>query len=316
MLKTENKFFIFDKPRKISVINCIKSVVTFVESIFYKMFLVFFVHARKNTKKYYVSICGIFKDEAPYLKEWIEYHKVIGVNHIYLYNNNSSDDYLKILDKYIREGFVTLIEWPHDHKQMQAYKDCIKRYKNETYWLGFIDIDEFINPVKYKDLPSFLQKFENRPSVLLYWKVFGSSGILSRDLSGLVTEDFTSCWPKYDDIGKCFLNTNYSLSDKQPIFHHMLWTKCHGIDLPPVNCFDKVCSRDWYNPVSCLEFPIQINHYVLKSYSEYIGKTKKTDVFFKKVPKNKKHFLRHERFCTVKDYSIQRFLIDLKLSMK
>ena len=41
--------------------------------------------------KYYFSICAIFKDESLSIKEWIEYHKLIGVEHFYLYNNNSTD---------------------------------------------------------------------------------------------------------------------------------------------------------------------------------------------------------------------------------
>jgi len=28
---------------------------------------------------YTLAIAAIFKDEAPYLKEWIEYHKLVGV---------------------------------------------------------------------------------------------------------------------------------------------------------------------------------------------------------------------------------------------
>lgn len=31
--------------------------------------------------RYYLAAAAIFQDEAPYLKEWIEYHKLIGVEH-------------------------------------------------------------------------------------------------------------------------------------------------------------------------------------------------------------------------------------------
>ena len=32
-----------------------------------------FVHVKPQDKKYNVAVCAIFKNEAPYLKEWIEF---------------------------------------------------------------------------------------------------------------------------------------------------------------------------------------------------------------------------------------------------
>src|SRR3984957_13412863 len=66
----------------------------------------------QSTKKHQLSICAIFKDEACFLKEWIEYHRLVGVDHFYLYNNESSDDFLKILQPYVHEGIVSLTNWP------------------------------------------------------------------------------------------------------------------------------------------------------------------------------------------------------------
>ncbi len=53
---------------------------------------------KENKYSYYLSIGAIFNDEADYLKEWIEYHRLAGpVEHFYLYNNNSQDHYLDVL---------------------------------------------------------------------------------------------------------------------------------------------------------------------------------------------------------------------------
>ena len=38
-----------------------------------------------------IAICAIFKDEAPYLLEWLAFHKMIGVDLFFLYDNGSSD---------------------------------------------------------------------------------------------------------------------------------------------------------------------------------------------------------------------------------
>src|SRR5437016_521510 len=77
------------------------------------------LHA-SEAKKYNLSICTIFKNEAPYLKEWIEYHKLVGVDHFYLYNNLSLDAFRRILAPYIKDELVTLIQWP-DHLGPMAY---------------------------------------------------------------------------------------------------------------------------------------------------------------------------------------------------
>lgn len=100
---------------------------------------------RKKLYQYEVSLCLIFKDEAPYLREWLEYHILIGVDHFYLYNNNSTDNFSEILEPYIHSGKVTLINWERNYCQVGAYEYCYNMRKNETHWLGYLDTDEFLN---------------------------------------------------------------------------------------------------------------------------------------------------------------------------
>ena len=59
-----------------------------------------------------LSICAIFQNEAPYLKEWLDYHLHVVVEHFWLYNNESQDDFRPILQPYIDAGIVDLIESP------------------------------------------------------------------------------------------------------------------------------------------------------------------------------------------------------------
>ena len=243
-----------------------------------------------------------------YLKEWIDYHKRVGVDHFYLYNNNSSDNYTEVLRPYVESGIVDLIDWPHNQAQMEAYQDCFTKFRGDTSWLGFIDIDEFVVPVEDESVRDFFVKHQYDQAILIYWKIFGTNGFIHRDVSNPVAEDFTSCWYKYDDIGKCFINTEFEISNKQKMFHHLLWTKAWGgVNMPPANCCGKICPRDWYNPVDREVFPIQINHYVLKSYDEYMGKVNKSDVMFKKNPKGLEHFQKHEQPSTSMDFSILKY---------
>jgi hypothetical protein len=38
-----------------------------------------------------IAVCALFKDEAPYLLEWLAFHRMIGVDLFVLYDNGSSD---------------------------------------------------------------------------------------------------------------------------------------------------------------------------------------------------------------------------------
>ncbi len=315
--KKNNKYFIFDRPAPAGAKAVLKKLLSYIKSIAWNVFLL----GKKEIvqKKYRVSVCAIFKNEAPYLKEWITYHKIVGVDHLYLYNNHSDDRFLEVLKPYLEEGFVTLTEWPYQQAQMEAYKDCIRRFKDETMWIGFIDIDEFIVPKSTDTIYSFLKPFERKyGAVIIYWRLFGTSGHVERSLDGLVTEDFTVCWPKYCDIGKSFYNTGFAFdadSEKNALLHHRFWARKYGLDIPPVNIFGKVCIADT-NRASCPDFPIQINHYFTKSYQEYAMKRAKGDVFFQDNPHDEAYFYHHEMQCTVTDYSAYKYLIKLKLAMK
>lgn len=130
-----------------------------------------------------LAICAIFKDEGPWMREWIEYHQLLGVQKFYLYNNNSTDEYAKVLAPYQEKGIVELIEWPSPPGefwgpyQKSAYNDCIARVKGKTKWLAIIDLDEFIVVSDGRRIPAVLKDYENYGGVLLFWQMFGTSGL-------------------------------------------------------------------------------------------------------------------------------------------
>ena len=59
-----------------------KSITLFLKMIFYnticKGWIELFGSHDNRKLKYRISLCLIFKDEAPFLKEWIDYHLTIG----------------------------------------------------------------------------------------------------------------------------------------------------------------------------------------------------------------------------------------------
>ena len=59
-------------------------------------------------------ICGIFRDEADYLAEWIEFHHLMGVSHFHLYQNRSTDNWEEVVEPYVQAGLVTIVPWPQE----------------------------------------------------------------------------------------------------------------------------------------------------------------------------------------------------------
>lgn len=126
------------------------------------------------------AICAIFRDEAPYLKEWIEFHIQEGAQHFYLYDNFSTDNPEHVLRPFVNHGVVTLINWPVrfvDRGQEKAYDDCIKRSKSTCRWLVFIDIDEFLFSPQ-SNVSSILQTMTEFPAVAVNTICYGTNGNL------------------------------------------------------------------------------------------------------------------------------------------
>lgn len=61
---------------------------------------------RKRNFKYEIGLVCISKNEAPYIREWIEFHRLVGVSKFYFYDNESDDDTPDVLAPYIADGIV------------------------------------------------------------------------------------------------------------------------------------------------------------------------------------------------------------------
>jgi Glycosyltransferase family 92 len=269
----------------------------------------------KRELKYRLVVGAIFKNEAPFLREWIEYHLLAGVEHFYLYNNFSDDGYSDILREYVASGIVDLIDWPVPQGQPSAYEDCFARCRNEGQWVAFIDIDEFIVPKYETNIADWLENYRRFSSVALYWRVFGTSGILSQPTGSLVTEQFTVCWDKLDSISKVVFNTDYEIADFGNL--HQMSARIGRSIVPPVNEFGKYILFGIHRlGKSKSESTIQINHYWSKSYLYYVReKVSRGDAYFTLSPRNLEYFNFHEMKNIATDHTIWRYLIALKARM-
>ena len=95
-----------------------------------------------NDKKgfHFLSVLSVFKNESHIFEEWITHYLNEGVDHFYLIDNESTDEYLDILYKYFNK--ISLIKNVHPSPQPSCYTALIPNIQSE--WTLICDLDEFI----------------------------------------------------------------------------------------------------------------------------------------------------------------------------
>jgi hypothetical protein len=133
--------------------------------------------------KYTLSILTIFQNEAPYLKEWIDFHRSVGIEHFYLINHLSTDNFKDILQPYMDQDIVELFQCTENNPsdwngtQVRAYDALLPKLQDETKWVAILDTDEFLFAYEEKDLKQFLKSYENNQigGIYVFWQCYGTS---------------------------------------------------------------------------------------------------------------------------------------------
>lgn len=229
-----------------------------------------------------IVVMSRFEDE--YLLEWIFYHKLIGIEHIFYYDNGNLEPERnitkKILQPFIDEKFITYIPWgqyngckyeftdkhllKHNeskHLMWCAYDNTIKM--KPAKWLIGIDMDEFIVlSSKYKNINEFLDKYDYNQTKMLIMKSF--------ELGNNNYE-----YPKYNLITESYTfggnNKEYGRVDQiKSIINTSLHNYCGGVhnwgiynhgSFPEKYKFQEVIICDYED--------IKFNHYFCKSKWEW-----------------------------------------------
>ncbi|MBQ0066258.1 MAG: glycosyltransferase family 92 protein [Firmicutes bacterium] len=143
-------------------------------------------------------IVSILKNEGPYIREWIEFYRLQGIDHFYLFDNESDDDMKSILEEY---QDVTLIPIP-GKAQIMAYNFALKAIKNYTKWIAFLDADEFLFPVRDETLKDILKEYEAYPGLGVNWVLYGPCGHEKKP-KGLVMKSYTQTFKNRNHEMNC-----------------------------------------------------------------------------------------------------------------
>ena len=258
----------------------------------------------------YLSIGAIAKDEAPYLPEWVEFHRLVGVERFYLYDNGGPVPIRETLKRQIAEGVVHVIDWPGVNMHIQAYGHCVANYGKSSRWIAFIDIDEFLCPTKEDDLRVVLKEFEPYGALLVNWLMFGSGDHLEKP-PGLQIESFLMRQPETTEkskLIKTIVRPEYVCAT--------LHTHCFGLR-DGVNAVNEKCQVVPYGPRSVPNSveKLRLNHYFTRSRAEFLEKTARgrSDGT---ATLTVHELTATDALCTVEDRTILRFVPRLKAALE
>ncbi|MBR1647547.1 MAG: glycosyltransferase family 92 protein [Selenomonadaceae bacterium] len=225
----------------------------------------------KNLFLHDLAVVAILKNEGAYLKEWLDYHLLAGVDHFYLYDNDSPDNQAEVAAPYVEAGLVDYFHTPGKVMQMAAYNDAVKNFKFHCRHMAFIDGDEFIFPKTNQSIVETLDEIlslaPEAAGVAINWQIFGSNGHETADYSRGVLEKFTRRAP-VDNEQNIPVKT---VADPRKINfliypHHANYFE----GLRAVNENGKIVPNHSNNPVTVEK--IAVNHYYTKSKEECLKK--------------------------------------------
>lgn len=185
----------------------------------------------KTNYKYQLTACAVFQNEAEWLKEWIEYHKLVGVEHFYLYDNGSTDHFREVLAPYVASGQVDLFHYPtvfdtqKEYNALQSWliMQAVNVASGVSKWLAIIDLDEFVVPLKSDSLPQLLTSYEKFGGVYINWLAFGTSNVQKIPPGVLMVEALNHCASDLSAFGKCIVRPERVETCPNP--HLMIYKK-------------------------------------------------------------------------------------------
>jgi len=139
------------------------------------------------------------RDEAPFILEWVAYHRLIGFTDFLIYSNDCSDGTDAMLDRLAELGVVTHVPNPRKGRKTVQWQ-ALSRARNHRLarradWIMVADVDEFL-VIHAGDgrLADLFAALPDARGFAVPWRMFGSSGRL-RFEPGLVMEQFLRAAP-------------------------------------------------------------------------------------------------------------------------
>ncbi len=214
-----------------------------------------------------IAIVAIMKNEGDYIREWLEYHILLGIRKFFLYDNGSTDMTRVLIQPYVKSGMVEYIFWPGKAQQLRVYNDALEKHRLDCRFLGFIDIDEFVFQTGKIDLLTLLNGLFTDYQVAavgINWRMYGSSFWETKPVGGVLKNFVYRAADSYEhnEHIKSFVNPRRCWYMRNAHYGvHFAWGKTvnwQGQKVPA----ERIASSS--------DAPFYVNHYFTKSKEEWI----------------------------------------------
>ena len=219
------------------------------------------------------ALVCIAKNEDHYIDEWIEYYLKLGIDHIFIYQN---DWRYKKTTKYIDK--LTLIEFDGENKLLEAYNNFIQTYYSQFDFACIFDIDEFLTLKKHANIKDFLDEYKDFYSIGINWRLFGDNGQLNvKDNNYSLLTRFTRCERELNKHIKLIINLALAKNNLHFVLPHCV------LESLKFNVTVSVDKTHYIHGPFNMQFDINnpiayLNHYLSKTKQEWIEN---------KIPKGK-----------------------------
>ena len=219
-----------------------------------------------------VALCCIARLENDYIQEWVDHHRGVGVSKFFVYCNARPGE-PKARDVLSGQPDVVIFDKPGFAQQIPAYNQLMRRdLTPDVGWVGFLDCDEFVVPVKHRSVPALLAECGDAAtgSLALQWRMFDSNGHVDRPPPGRgVRESYTRSW--FYPCVKTFLNREAMARLRGAAHVHTIAgevSAVSGFRLGPARTERARNERNKCRDESLCDVAF-IAHYVCKSEEEY-----------------------------------------------
>lgn len=249
-----------------------------------------------DSYKYKYSIMTCCRWEYNNISEWISYYKSIGFEHIFIYCNDDDprDLYTNCLPFiYGEDNYVTFVTYRDLGNQIGMIFDFLKRFKDQTEWISFLDIDEFLCIKNVDNIKEFMSSFQEEDVIYFNWSMFGTNSFDKRPEGSVLLnyfhrEDLLHPLTKIMSKTKIYSEEWIEENPKDSIHHgksnYFKDFKCVNVIGDDINQimkgnFDNLIENQveyLLEKSEAIRSVAVVNHYFLKSKEDFIRRWKRS----------------------------------------
>ncbi len=270
------------------------------------------------------------RNEAPYLLEWVAYHRLIGINDIVVFSNHCTDGTNLMLERLDELGLIRHYTNPSVYTGHSKHHLEVIRYVNSwdrlrrSDWVVNLDSDEFICiKVGLGQLEDLFNSIDRANMICMSQHNFGSGGrkFFKHDLS---TRQFEMAW-SYDGAYHRNANqrgvktlTHRSSNPKKWLNHSPIFSTVDANLVRPINgSGHAIEGYDLTQTIKSLPAPdygfdlVQLNHYAIRSAEDFLLKLNRGNANHVNLGYSMKYWRKYDQGNT-KDNQISRWVHDIE----